>query len=474
MNSQHTRRPLLCAALIIALAIPVGCKNYEAQPLNLDATRSAWLARSPDDQSVRAFADALAAREGSLPAVFDPMDGLTLAEGEPVALVFNRELRVERLRANVTLATAENAGLWEDPTIGVDALGVANGTPTQWVVAPTISLTIPISGRLEAEKLRAGAAYHAALQRLVALEWATRSSLREHWIEWSAQSSRAQVLCDLAEQLRAVADLAQRQEQAGVMSRIDARLFRVELAGAEADLIAARARARELQYRLRDLLGISPNAPVTFVESVTFVPHAGTAAWSLEAIESGNPELAAVREEYEVAEHTLRTEIRKQYPDVTIGPGIGSDSGNDLVMLGVEMPVPAWNRNRQGVAEATAQRDVARGRFESTYEHLASTLAIAQTRYDAGREVRESVEMRVLPLADEQDAEVRRVAKIGHVDPLLLLRAIQSQADAKMRLLDARAAESTGAIQLDELVGPPTADALAPVKKHEPISGANR
>ena len=69
----------------------------------------------------------------------------------------------------------------------------------------------------------------------------------------------------------------------------------------------------------------------------------------------------------------------------------------------------------------------------------------------------------LVPLADEQDADVRRVAELGRVDPLLMLQAIKSQYDAKVRLVDARAAEATGGIRLDELIGPPTASPPFPV-----------
>jgi hypothetical protein len=65
------------------------------------------------------------------------------------------------------------------------------------------------------------------------------------------------------------------------------------------------------------------------------------------------------------------------------------------------------------------------------------------------------LESRVVPLADEQDADVRRVADLGRVDPLMILEAIKSQYGAKVQLVDARAAESIGAARLDELIGPP-------------------
>ncbi|MFN0133960.1 MAG: TolC family protein [Phycisphaerales bacterium] len=450
------RASLLFASLVLVAGAGVGCQSYERRPLDLAATREAWLARSPSDETARQFADRLAQAEGrGDAAAFDPGDGLTLAEGEPVALVFNRGLRLARLEANVTRATADHAGRWDDPVLGVDIERIVSDVPDPWVVAGTVGLTIPISGRLAVEKARAGAEYAVELQRVAVQEWATRAALRELWVQWSAETTRLALATELVERLRAVSALAERQEQAGVMSKIDARLFRVELAGSEADVITARARAKELELQLRDILGLAPDAPVRLVETVAFEPRGTDPAWLQSMMESSNPELLAVRGEYDVAEESLRLEVRKQYPDLTIGPGYGTDQGDDRVLLGLRLPLPLWNRNQQGVAQATANREVARGRYENTFEHLASKLTIARTRFDAGRAVREAVESRVLPLADEQDADVRRVAELGRVDPLLLLQAIKSQYDAKVRLVDARAAEAIGGIRLDELIGPP-------------------
>jgi outer membrane protein TolC len=435
-----------------------GCQSYERMPLDLDATRSAWLTRSPGDPSVREFAAALDRAEGGSQAEgFDPSDGLSLAEAEAVVLVFNPDLRLARLEADVTRATAEHAGLWQDPVLGVDLERIVSGAggANRWVAGSTIGITVPISGRLEAEKARAGADLAAEMDRVAAKEWATRAALRELWIEWSAARVRGEIADELITRLRDVASLADRQEKAGSMTRVDARLFRVELAGREADLIAATARVKELELHLRAMLGLAPETKLTLVPTVTFAARTTSADELRPLLDSSNPELAAVRAEYELSEQTLRTEVRKQYPDLTIGPGYGTDQGDNRVLLGLSLPIPLWNRNRQGVAQASAQREVARGRFETTYEHLSSKLVIALTGFEAAKAQRALVESSVVPLADEQEADVRRVAALGRVDPLLLLESLKTQYGAKVRLVDARASESIGAVRLDELIGPP-------------------
>lgn len=453
--------PRVAAAALIALALgtTLGCQSYERQPLDVGAVREAWLARSPEHEHVRAFAARLAGASGAEPGTpaFDPSDGLSLAEGEVIALIFNPDLRQARHEAGVATAQATFAGLWDDPVLGVDMERIVRGAggANSWVVGGTVGLSIPLSGRLEAAKARAGAHAAAELDRVAAREWATRAALRELWIEWSAARMRAEIGRALVARLNDVATLADRQEQAGSMSRLDARLFRVELAGREADLIALDGNVAELELQLRGMLGLAPAAPVALTPSVAFAgPTQLDEAALLSPMEDASPELAAVRSQYAVAEHALRAEVRAQYPDLVIGPGYATDQGDDRVLLGVQLPLPLWNRNRLGIAEASAERDAARGRFETTYEHLATRLAIALVRYRSGTRQREAIESTVAPLADEQEADVWRVAGLGRVEPLLLLESLQTQHAAKVRLVDARAAEAIGAVRVAELIGP--------------------
>lgn len=445
------------AWVLCALSALSACQTYERRPLDLNTARDAWLSRSPSDPTVRQFAATLDLAAGDpLANTFDPSDGLTLAEAEVVLLVFNPDLRQSRLQADVTRAIASHAGLWQDPVLGVDLERVVSnaGGANPWVAASTLSLTIPISGRLEAEKARAGADLIAALDRLAAQEWAARSALQELWVEWSSSRTRLDLTQQLVAHLRDVVALADQQADAGSMTRIDARVFRVELAGREADLIAITARAQELELQLKAMLGMPPHGDITLVPTLAIAPRTTDTLELHSLLEASNPELAAIRAEYEVAEQSLRTEVRKQYPDLTLGPGYSSDQGDNRVLLGLSLPIPLWNRNQQGVAQAAASREVARGRFETTYEHLSMQLELALIRLESGRSQRALIESSVVPLADAQEADVARVAALGRVDPLMLLESLKTQYAVKLRLIDARSAESLGAVRLNELIGP--------------------
>src|SRR5690606_28946947 len=135
---------LSCAAALVVLA---GCQSYDPVPLDVPGHRAAMLARLDALEPVAEFAARLAERAGEAPARFNVADGLTVAEGEVLALFYNPDLRLARLKAGVALATAENAGLWEDPEFGFDGAEILSPEgPFEYGLM--LSLTIPISGRL--------------------------------------------------------------------------------------------------------------------------------------------------------------------------------------------------------------------------------------------------------------------------------------------------------------------------------------
>jgi hypothetical protein len=71
------------------------------------------------------------------------------------------------------------------------------------------------------------------------------------------------------------------------------------------------------------------------------------------------------------------------------------------------------------------------------------------------RTERELTESQVIPLIDQQSADVRRVTAIGEVNLRMILDSVLQRARAKLRILEARREESLVVIRLGELTGRP-------------------
>jgi cobalt-zinc-cadmium efflux system outer membrane protein len=431
MNKLHL--PLL--ALLPAL-LPA-CQRYSAVPLVLNAHRTNVAGRDPSAAEVVAYADRLASL-GQGPAVHEPRDGLTLGEAEVVALFFNAELRLARLRAEVPRVGAAEAGRWADPELGIDAERIIESVEHPWVLGGMLSFTVPLSGRLGVERKRAGSEATAAELRAMAEERRVLGELRVEWANWSATTERAALTRQVVAGLDAVLGNVEQLRQAGEIGPVEARLLTLERVNRTATQRGYEADAREAEVRLKGRVGLSPSATIILVPCIPVAAVLMGGSDDISVLVAEHPRVRVARAEYEVAERTFELEIRKQYPDLRIGGGFGTDEGDERMLGGLALPLPIFNANRRAIAEARASREVARAAAEAEFEQLLAEAAAAQVRLDAARERLQDVEKELAPLADQQVNDARRLAGLGEFETLVLLEAIQTGHEAKLAILDAR------------------------------------
>jgi cobalt-zinc-cadmium efflux system outer membrane protein len=308
-------------------------------------------------------------------------------------------------------------------------------------------LTIPISGRLEAEKRRAGAEHAAELMRVAATEIATRARVKTLWAEWSAAKLRVELLEKLVGQLGEISGVTDKLVKAGAVTRAEGRLLTIERATRQAEQSAAALRMEELRSQLHAVMGLVPEAGVLLVAGLE-MPRV------MEGEDfSRMPAVAVSQAEYEMAERVLEREVQAQFPDVTIGPGGGRDEGDRRVILGLQFPLPLWNRNVQAVAEAGAARILAGEQLRSVIASQTFALKAARLQLEGARKQREILETAIIPAVDEQVEEIRKVAALGEADGMLLLDAVRRQYEAKVRVIETRVEEIRAAAKLSELLG---------------------
>ncbi|MDA1005244.1 MAG: TolC family protein [Verrucomicrobia bacterium] len=425
-----------------------GCQLYQPSPLDPAAHAEAWRSRAPSDEQVRDFARRIeTTTPRSVP--FNPGDGLTLAEGELVALVYNPDLRVARLKAGVAKANAEHAGRWDDPELSLDVLKVTEGVPHPWIVGSALSLTIPISGRLRVEQARAEAAKHSELARVAEEEWKTLRDLHKTWLSWSANRLRLEQAERIVLSLDSVVETTGKLAEAGELPRTESALFKIEQASRKADIARLRGYVQEGEQEIRSLLGISPTAPAKLL------PTLSSATGKVrEDLAKSNPTLVRLRTDYVVAELTLLREIRKQYPDLQLGPQFEDDQGQAKIGMIGALPIPILHSNKGGIAAARAEREVARAAFETELERTEGRLAALRARLEGSRARRQSFDSNVVPLVDQQIDDARSLLELGEGGSLVLLESLVRAHEAKLDLIEVRLEESTTQTEIRHLLGP--------------------
>jgi outer membrane protein TolC len=459
-HSSRAMPSTTVAILAFSLAIS-GCRSYERRSIDLAEHREAFLsgATLPDEAAAVLTSAELESRVG-------------VTAAEEVALLLNPQLRLARWQAGVARASADNAGLWDDPTIGIDLSKLLEGPSQGWEVLGSVGLTIPLSGRLSLERDAAQSLTEVERARIAVLEWETRGAVREAYFTWCGAYAACEEERAFSARLARILTLVETLAARGELARVEARLFQieeVEAAGKLAELEATVAKAR---VELLRVIGLAPTAKVEFDPSAfaseeesrdAQVADVSSVAESAPAEHFGkHPSIAFAEAEYEAAERALALEVAKQYPDLQIGPGYGEQDGDRQFVLGLGIALPILNANRQGIAESEAQREVARVAAEIAVESLVVERAAAQIEIAAARARRAVLVEGVLPLVEAQAGELRHLAELGgEVDALILLDSLKRGRDARLAIVEAtrelRLAESRATTLRGPLANNPSA-----------------
>lgn len=167
-----------------------------------------------------------------------------------------------------------------------------------------------------------------------------------------------------------------------------------------------------------------------------------------------NPTLNRLRSEHQVAEHKLVREIRKQFPDLVIGPSAESEEGQSRIGFIGAIPLPILNANKGGIAKARAERELAKAVYETEYERQVGRLAALNARLDSMRSQQVAIENDLIPMVDRQVADAEKLVQIGEGGSLVLLESLIRAYEAKLKIIMLHRQSSQTETDRQFLLGP--------------------
>lgn len=329
----------LAASLLLA-----SCVSYEAEPIVLEKETQAWIETSTN--------------------TLETIPQLVFSDALTLGLAFNPELNRARLQLAKSRNVQKQSGWWEDPSVSFDLKRVLNTGSQPWAYSPGIGLTVPVTGLPElAEEI---AAHYADgdYWTLVQAEFDFRSELAELWIDYAVVEKKREIT---AAYLEKTSEEKSRLEKLFAAGEISAGEIQKESDRFNSAILERRAldsAAIELRSRIAQKLGLAPHSALElrfFAKLPDLVP-APVSSPSPEQL-ADLPKIRSALATYAASETALKTEIRRQYPELSLGTSYeidGNDSFEDSLTLGIGFNLPLWNRNRVGIAEAQGNRALVR------------------------------------------------------------------------------------------------------------------
>ena len=385
--------------------------------------------------------------------------GLTLEEALDHAFRNRQEFAAFRADHDAAALKLKHAGLPPNPELGVEWDNLGGDLPTDDVRETTVSLSQPfeIGGKPSARKNR-GQAEILRLQREQDTAWLDiAAEVRMAFLEVLGARERLSLQQEAAQIALELADITHERVAAGELAATEETRSEARKAETTAETQKLNRLLIEAELDFATVLAEPDSATVTVVGHLPqelAIPDRQTLLAGIE----NSPLLALRRSERDLAAAGLSLEQANAWSDPALSLALRDIPGKDAraVSLGFSIPLPLFQRNQAGLAEASAAVHKATINKEVTARRLRTELIKAHTVLVAADREARTLRNEVLSRAAEAAEAVREGFRFGKFRYSDVLEASQSQVTVKASHLDAILDLNRAAIALDRLLGRPS------------------
>jgi cobalt-zinc-cadmium efflux system outer membrane protein len=258
----------------------------------------------------------------------------------------------------------------------------------------------------------------------------------------------------LTDNLRVVEDLRNR-----IQVRVDVgEVGRLELIRAEAEVVAARtaANSAQLQYvtalsQLRAAVAAPLDANLEIDGDVALPAPVPALDTLRQEVLDRHPLIALARAEVRRAEARLTYENALRIPQPSVRAEVDRPPDTPTYRLGIEFPLPLWNRREGPIAEASAQLRQAQALAQSREVEILAGLESAYGRYQTTSQQLAAFEQGLLREAEEALRAAQTAYQLGERGILEVLDAQRVLRTVSLDFLNARFDHQAARVDLDEL-----------------------
>lgn len=317
-----------------------------------------------------------------------------------------------------------------------------------------LNVPLELGGKRAARTRAAEKAREQAQAQLAEAQVALRANVTTAYFDALAAQERFTLARDSAALAQAATGAVTKRVAAGKVSPVEETKARVAEAGIRLELAQAASDERNAQTRLYAMLGQPPTRGFQLQsQSDNQAPIPQLAALRMQA--ESAPAIVAARIEVGRRQALTEVEQSKRVPDITLSTGVkrSNETQRNMVLLGVSVPIPLFDRNQGNLLEALQLEDKARDELQATTVRLHSELSQAHDRWSTITTEVQTLQAEVLPGAKSAYDAATVGFENGKFSFLEVLDAQRTYFSAKSQYLKALAESHRAAADIDRLLG---------------------
>ena len=324
-----------------------------------------------------------------------------------------------------------------------------------------LNLPVELGGKRAARTKAAEKSREQAQAQLNELKAALRANVAAAYFDVLTAQERLVLAKDSLALAKSSTDTVAKRVAAGKVSPVEESKARVAEAGIRVELAQAASEQRNALSRLFALLG-KIEAPFTVLEGkAENLPPVPKLA-DLQSLISSSPAVVLARIEVDRRKALTDLEQSKRVPDITVSAGIqrSNETQRNILLFGVSVPLPVFDRNQGNLLEALKLEDKARDELQGATVRLHSEVAQAQERLSTIAAEVQSLRQDVLPGAKSAYDAATIGFENGKFNFLEVLDAQRTYFTAKSQYLKALGEAHRAAADVDRLLGGPAGPRL--------------
>ena len=376
---------------------------------------------------------------------------LSLAKAIELALEGNPEVAAAKRQWEATEGQVLQGRSRPNPELAYSLEDARSKTRTQsW----QLNLPVELGGKRAARTKAAEKTREQAQAQLSELQATVRANVAAAYFDVLTAQERLVLARDSAALAKSSTDTVSKRVAAGKVSPVEESKARVAEAGVRVELAQAASEQRNDLSRLFALLG-RIDAPYTVLEGkAENLPSVPSLA-DLQPLISSAPGVVLARIEVDRRKALTALEQSKRVPDVTVSVGMqrSNETQRNVLLFGVSVPLPIFDRNQGNLLEALKLEDKARDELQAATVRLHSEVAQARERLSTIIAEVQSLKQDVLPGAKSAYDAATIGFENGKFNFLEVLDAQRTYFTAKSQYLKALGEAHRAAADIDRLLG---------------------